>query len=108
MVSDAGYAAASSGAGRRGTELAAQDLPKLQHHGAESWKCPDPAVSHGREDAGVRAAPAGQHGRSVRDGVVLQEAVERTDFPNWRHVKPYGLNHRANVNFVYREQEYFR
>jgi glyoxylase-like metal-dependent hydrolase (beta-lactamase superfamily II) len=47
---------------------------------------------------------------ALRDGVDLQEAVERTDFPDWRHVRLYGLNHRANVNFVYREmeQEYFR
>ncbi len=49
----------------------------------------------------LRAAMA----RAVEGGVELQEAVARADFPDWRGVRLYGLNHRANAHFVYLEME---
>lgn len=44
-------------------------------------------------------------GRAVEEGVDLQEAVDGGDFPEWRGERLYHLNHRANLNFVYREME---
>ncbi|HHC72683.1 MAG TPA: MBL fold metallo-hydrolase [Thiotrichales bacterium] len=38
-------------------------------------------------------------------GLELQEAVEQGDFEDWKKVRLYGLNHRPNLNFVYREME---
>jgi glyoxylase-like metal-dependent hydrolase (beta-lactamase superfamily II) len=42
---------------------------------------------------------------AVEEGLDLQEAVEAADLPEWRNVRLYGLNHRLNANFVYREME---
>jgi len=44
-------------------------------------------------------------GRAVEEGIDLQQAVDRSDFPDWRDTRLYELNHRANANFVYREME---
>ena len=43
--------------------------------------------------------------KAVKEGADLQQAVERADFPEWRGTRLYGLNQRANANFVYREME---
>lgn len=42
---------------------------------------------------------------AVEEGLDLQEAVDAADLPEWRDVRLYGLNHRLNANFVYRELE---
>ncbi len=42
---------------------------------------------------------------AVEAGQSLDEAVDAADFPDWRSERLYDLNHRANANFVYREQE---
>jgi glyoxylase-like metal-dependent hydrolase (beta-lactamase superfamily II) len=44
-------------------------------------------------------------GRAVEEGIGLQDAVDRSDFPEWHDSRLYELNHRANANFVYREME---
>lgn len=44
-------------------------------------------------------------GLAVDEGLDLYEAVETTEFEDWRGVRLYELNHRPNVNFVYREME---
>ncbi|NIR61880.1 MAG: MBL fold metallo-hydrolase [Gammaproteobacteria bacterium] len=43
--------------------------------------------------------------RAVEQGWGLQKAVERSHMPAWEEVRLYGLNHRPNANFVYREME---
>lgn len=47
---------------------------------------------------------------AVEEMVPLQDAVEQSDFADWRAVRLYRENHRANANFVYREMEllYFK
>ncbi|MCB1734453.1 MAG: MBL fold metallo-hydrolase [Gammaproteobacteria bacterium] len=42
---------------------------------------------------------------ALDDGVDLQDAVDSIEFDDWKKVRLYGLNHRANVGFVYREME---
>lgn len=44
-------------------------------------------------------------GAAVDEGVTLYDAVETTEFEDWRSVRLYELNHKPNVNFVYREME---
>jgi len=44
-------------------------------------------------------------GEAVEAGIALQQAVERSDFPEWHTTRLYQLNHRANAHFVYREME---
>jgi glyoxylase-like metal-dependent hydrolase (beta-lactamase superfamily II) len=46
----------------------------------------------------------------VESGVSLLDAVNNADMPEWKNVRLYEPNHRANANFVYREmeQEYFQ
>lgn len=44
-------------------------------------------------------------GQAVEEGKGLQTAVDEGDFPDWRDVRLYDLNHRPNLNFVYREME---
>jgi glyoxylase-like metal-dependent hydrolase (beta-lactamase superfamily II) len=43
--------------------------------------------------------------RAVEEGVSLLDAVEQTDFEDWKDVPLYESNQRANANFVYREME---
>ncbi|MFV1993140.1 MAG: MBL fold metallo-hydrolase [Acidiferrobacterales bacterium] len=43
--------------------------------------------------------------RAMDDGLDLLEAVDQADFKDWRNIRLYGLNQRANANFVYRELE---
>jgi len=43
--------------------------------------------------------------QAIDEDIELQEAVDRHDFPEWQRVRLYGLNHRINLNFVYREME---
>lgn len=43
--------------------------------------------------------------KAIQDGWSLQEAVDQVDFPEWRKVRLYELNHRPNANFVYLEME---
>jgi glyoxylase-like metal-dependent hydrolase (beta-lactamase superfamily II) len=44
-------------------------------------------------------------GAAVEHGVGLLDAVQQNDLPDWQQVRLYALNHRANLNFVYREME---
>lgn len=44
-------------------------------------------------------------GEAVEEGVELQQAVDKSDFPDWHDSRLYELNHRSNANFVYREME---
>lgn len=48
-------------------------------------------------------------GRAIDDGLDILSAVDQADsraeFRDWRNTRLYGLNHRANANFVYRELE---
>ena len=44
-------------------------------------------------------------GEAVDQGLDLQDAVNRADFPEWHDTRLYELNQRANANFVYREME---
>ncbi len=48
-------------------------------------------------------------GASLRQGVSLQDAVDRADLPEFANVPLYRLNHRNNANYVYRvlEEEQF-
>ena len=43
--------------------------------------------------------------RAIEQGIGLRRAVNQADFPDWKDVPLYDLNHRANANFVYREME---
>jgi glyoxylase-like metal-dependent hydrolase (beta-lactamase superfamily II) len=43
--------------------------------------------------------------REIEAGVDLQDAVSKADFADWKAVRLYDLNQRANANFVYREME---
>lgn len=43
--------------------------------------------------------------KAVEEGVGLQDAIARADFPDWKDVRLYGLNHRLNAHFVYLEME---
>jgi len=43
--------------------------------------------------------------KAMQDGLSLQETVDQMDFPEWRKVRLYELNHRPNANFVYLEME---
>ncbi len=42
---------------------------------------------------------------AIENDVDLQTAVDHTDFPNWKDVPLYELNHKKNIDFVYREME---
>lgn len=44
-------------------------------------------------------------GEAVEEGIELQQAVDKADFPDWHETRLYDLNHRSNANFVYREME---
>lgn len=44
-------------------------------------------------------------GHAVEEGIGLQQAVDESDFSDWRNTRLYDLNHRANANFIYREME---
>ncbi len=44
-------------------------------------------------------------GAAVENDVGIQRAVDEGDFDDWKQVRMYGLNHRPNLNFVYREME---
>ncbi len=43
--------------------------------------------------------------KAVNKGVPLFDAVQNTDFEDWRDSRLYESNQRANANFVYREME---
>lgn len=43
--------------------------------------------------------------KAIENDVELQEAVNNTEFENWKSVNMYGLNQKKNVDFVYRELE---
>ncbi|MGD8566880.1 MAG: MBL fold metallo-hydrolase [Gammaproteobacteria bacterium] len=42
---------------------------------------------------------------AVKNGESLYDAVQNSDFPDWKDTRLYEENHRANANFVYREME---
>ena len=44
-------------------------------------------------------------GAAVENDVGIRRAVDEGDFDDWKQVRMYGLNHRPNLNFVYREME---
>lgn len=46
-----------------------------------------------------------QMAKAVEDDIELQTAVDNSDFPEWKDSNMYGLNHKKNVDFVYREME---
>lgn len=46
-----------------------------------------------------------QMAKAVNDDVELQDAVDSSEFPDWKDVPLYQLNHKKNVDFVYREME---
>lgn len=43
--------------------------------------------------------------QAMANDLDLLEAVDQADFKDWRNIRLYGLNQRANANFVYRELE---
>ncbi len=45
--------------------------------------------------------------RAIEEGLDLQDAVDKSveAFADWKEVRLFGLNHRPNANFVYREME---
>jgi hypothetical protein len=43
--------------------------------------------------------------REIETGVDLQDAVTKADFADWKIIRLYDLNQRANANFVYRVME---
>lgn len=43
--------------------------------------------------------------KAVEEDVELQDAVESNEFEEWKDVPLYELNHRKNLEFVYREME---
>lgn len=43
--------------------------------------------------------------QAIDEDMDLEEAIDRHDFPEWQRVRLYGLNHRINLSFVYREME---
>lgn len=43
--------------------------------------------------------------KAVENGESLYDAVQNSDFPDWKNTRLYEENHRANANFVYREME---
>jgi hypothetical protein len=43
--------------------------------------------------------------QAVEDGVGMYDAVRDVEFDDWRDVRLYETNQRANANFVYREME---
>lgn len=43
--------------------------------------------------------------KAVEDGVSLSDAVQQVEFEDWKDVRLYEQNQRANANFVYREME---
>jgi len=43
--------------------------------------------------------------KAVEEDVELQDAVESNEFEDWKDVRLYKLNHRKNLEFVYREME---
>ena len=42
---------------------------------------------------------------AVENGVSLLDAVQQTEFDDWKEVRLYETNQRANAGFVYREME---
>jgi glyoxylase-like metal-dependent hydrolase (beta-lactamase superfamily II) len=46
-----------------------------------------------------------QMAKAVEDDIELQTAVDHSEFPEWQNANMYGLNHKKNVDFVYREME---
>lgn len=43
--------------------------------------------------------------QAMENGLDLLSAVDQADFKDWRDIRLYELNQRANANFVYRELE---
>lgn len=43
--------------------------------------------------------------KAVDEGVDLQTAMDSTPYPDWQKVNMYDLNHKKNLDFVYREVE---
>jgi hypothetical protein len=43
--------------------------------------------------------------QAVEAGVPLYDAVQASEFEDWKTTRLYEENHRANANFVYREME---
>jgi glyoxylase-like metal-dependent hydrolase (beta-lactamase superfamily II) len=42
---------------------------------------------------------------AVENDIPLMDAVDQADFPDWRDIRLYDSNQRANANFIYREME---
>lgn len=43
--------------------------------------------------------------KAIDNDIELQEAMDNTDFADWKDVLLYDLNHKKNIDFVYREME---
>ena len=43
--------------------------------------------------------------KAIEDDVDMQDAIDNTEFDDWKSVRLYSLNQRPNLNFVYREME---
>lgn len=43
--------------------------------------------------------------KAFDEDIELQEAVDNTEFDDWKTMNMYNLNHKKNVDFVYRELE---
>ncbi|MEE9352145.1 MAG: MBL fold metallo-hydrolase [Thiotrichaceae bacterium] len=42
---------------------------------------------------------------AINNDMELQEAVDTIEFDDWENMNMYGLNHKKNIDFVYRELE---
>jgi hypothetical protein len=42
---------------------------------------------------------------ALNNDIDLQEAVDNNEFADWQDVPLYKLNHKKNIDFVYREME---
>ncbi len=42
---------------------------------------------------------------AIHNDKELQEAVDTIKFNDWKAMNMYGLNHKKNIDFVYRELE---
>lgn len=43
--------------------------------------------------------------KAIDDDIDMQDAIDQTQFDDWKSVQLYELNQRSNLNFVYREME---
>jgi hypothetical protein len=43
--------------------------------------------------------------QALENDIELQEAVDNSEFADWQAIPLYQLNHKKNIDFVYREME---